>query len=138
MKPESAICNVYTPSDTLSLHRDVAEQVDAGLASLSIGCDAIFVVGAGSPEAAGGADGATAAGSVSSTAIRLRSGDAVYMSGPARYAWHGVPKVLRNTCPTELEAWPAGCPRKEGECFAHWRGWLAQKRINLNVRQMRP
>lgn len=137
MRPESAICNVYTPSDTLSLHRDVAEEVDAGLASLSIGCEAIFVVGGERPEAAGGANGPTAS-AISSTAIRLRSGDAVYMSGPARYAWHGVPRVLVDTCPAELESWPAERTRKEGDCFAHWQGWLAHKRINLNVRQMRP
>ncbi|KAK4691607.1 hypothetical protein P7C71_g5423, partial [Lecanoromycetidae sp. Uapishka_2] len=31
MKPEAAIVNVYTPGDTLSLHRDVSEECENGL-----------------------------------------------------------------------------------------------------------
>lgn len=64
--------------------------------------------------------------------LRLRSGDAIYMSEDARYAWHGVPKVLKGTCPDYLADWPADDGRYE-----EWRGWMKTKRINLNVRQMR-
>lgn len=64
--------------------------------------------------------------------LRLRSGDAIYMSEEARYAWHGVPKVLKGTCPDYLEDWPA-----EDSKYEEWRGWMKNKRINLNVRQMR-
>lgn len=64
--------------------------------------------------------------------LRLRSGDAIYMSEDARYAWHGVPKVLKGTCPDYLADWPAG----DGQ-YDDWRGWMKNKRINLNVRQMR-
>lgn len=64
--------------------------------------------------------------------LRLRSGDAIYMSQDARYAWHGVPKVLKGTCPDYLEDWPA----EDGK-FEEWRGWMKNKRININVRQMR-
>lgn len=64
--------------------------------------------------------------------LRLRSGDAIYMSQEARYAWHGVPKVLKGTCPDYLEDWPA----EDGK-YEEWRGWMKNKRINLNVRQMR-
>lgn len=64
--------------------------------------------------------------------LRLRSGDAIYMAQDARYAWHGVPKVLKGTCPDYLQDWPA----QEGK-YEEWRGWMKNKRINLNVRQMR-
>ena len=66
------------------------------------------------------------------------------MCGKARYAWHGVPKILPNTCPPELASWPAppGSDRGEfngddaADLFEAWRNWLDGKRINLNVRQM--
>ncbi|KAI4731390.1 hypothetical protein E4T49_01026 [Aureobasidium sp. EXF-10728] len=70
MKAQAAIVNLYTPSDTLSLHRDVSEQCDRPLVSISLGCDAIFMAGLE------GSKG---------LAIRLRSGDALVMSGPARH-----------------------------------------------------
>ena len=44
MKAEAAILNLYSPGDTLSLHRDVAETSATGLISVSLGCDAIFVL----------------------------------------------------------------------------------------------
>jgi alkylated DNA repair protein alkB family protein 1 len=60
----------------------------------------------------------------------LRSGDAVYMSGEARFAWHGVAKIVPGTCPDYLSDWP-------GKDFPDWKNWMRNKRINLNVRQMR-
>ncbi|KAL3421610.1 amidase [Phlyctema vagabunda] len=39
MRAEAAIVNLYSPGDTLSLHRDVSEEVDRGLVSISLGCD---------------------------------------------------------------------------------------------------
>ena len=71
-------------------------------------------------------------------ALRLRSGDAVYMTDASRFAWHGVPKIISGSCPEWLRNWPA----EEGmdECgfngYEGWRGWMDRKRINLNVRQM--
>lgn len=118
LEPQAAILNFYSPGDTLSVHRDVSEECDQGLVSISIGCDALFMVA--------GVDGENP------IIIRLRSGDAVLMSGDSRYAWHAVPKVLAGTCNPEIQDWPAG-----PHCDSQWRGWLANKRINLNVRQMR-
>jgi alkylated DNA repair protein alkB homolog 1 len=117
MEPQAAIVNLYSPGDTLSLHRDVSEKSQKGLVSISIGCDCLFVIG----------------NQLSSDAIviRLRSGDIVYMSDHARFAWHGVPRILANTCPSALESWPAELGQ-----FEEWRGWMSRKRINLNVRQM--
>lgn len=117
---QAAIVNLYTPGDTLSVHRDVSEDCNRDLISISIGCDALFLVG--------NEDGSRTA------TIRLHSGDAVLMSGPSRYSWHAVPRVIAETCPVALADWPATCPDPN---LRAWAGWLRSKRINLNVRQMK-
>nr|POE49132.1 alpha-ketoglutarate-dependent dioxygenase abh1 [Quercus suber] len=130
MKAEAAIVNLYSPGDTLSLHRDVSEECDRPLVSVSIGCDAIFVAGI---------CGANEESSTNVAAMRLRSGDAVLMTGASRFAWHGVPKILEGTCPVELADWPAGGSAELYDTdTARWQGWMKKKRINLNVRQMFP
>ncbi|GAB1737734.1 hypothetical protein NU219Hw_g2145t1 [Hortaea werneckii] len=126
MKAEAAIVNLYSPGDVLSVHRDVSEECAQPLVSISVGCDAIFICGLESQE--NDPDQGRIA------AIRLRSGDALLMSGKSRYAWHGVPKVLPNTCPDWLQDWPA-VGENTGR-FQDYRGWMKRKRINLNVRQM--
>ncbi|QIX02326.1 hypothetical protein AMS68_007843 [Peltaster fructicola] len=73
MKAEAAIVNLYSPGDTLSLHRDVSEDCNQPLVSLSIGCECIFIVGL--EDEKGGSKTAT---------LRLKSGDAVLMSGESR------------------------------------------------------
>ncbi len=127
---QAAIVNFYTPGDTMMMHRDVSEETDKGLVSISLGCDCLFMIAPCDPGKVPAAerpqDGKRC------LVLRLRSGDAIYMAGDARFAWHGVPKVLKGTCPDYLEDWPA-----EGGKFDEWRGWMQNKRINLNVRQMR-
>ncbi|KAK0120195.1 hypothetical protein ONS95_011601 [Cadophora gregata] len=118
MEPQAAIINVYSPGDTLSMHRDVSEKVHKGLVSISIGCDAIFIIGLADKDHPPVCE-----------VLRLRSGDAVYMTGQSRLAWHGVASILPDTCPEYLEEWP-------GEAYPEWRGWMKDKRINLNIRQM--
>ncbi|KAL4866259.1 hypothetical protein BDV12DRAFT_137728 [Aspergillus spectabilis] len=121
--PEAAILNLYSPGNTLSPHRDVSEECDAGLISVSFGCDGLFLI---SHDDGTGCE-----------IIRLRSGDAVYMDGTSRFAWHAVPKIVPDTCPSWLEDWP--CIQGDGEKvsrFKEWKGWMSTKRINLNVRQM--
>ncbi|EEH47554.2 alkylated DNA repair protein AlkB [Paracoccidioides brasiliensis Pb18] len=117
-RAEAAIVNLYSPGDTLSVHRDVSEECDTGLISISFGCDGLFMVG---HEDGGGCE-----------VIRLRSGDAVYMTGRSRFAWHAVPKIIPSTCPDWLSDWPG-----TSSPYEEWRGWMANKRINLNVRQMK-
>ena len=116
---QAAIVNFYSPGDTLSVHRDVSEACDRGLISISIGCDGLFMI----------AD----QNSSHLAVLRLRSGDAVLMTGESRFAWHGVPKVLAGTCPRSLQSWPQ---TSQSGKFGYWSGWLGTKRINLNVRQM--
>ncbi|KAH0545264.1 hypothetical protein FGG08_000718 [Glutinoglossum americanum] len=155
IKPQAAIVNLYSPGDTLSMHRDVSEECDKGLISVSLGCDCIFMVGLEENKedqiddedirqqfSGGGRHDKNAR----VLALRLRSGDVVCMSGKSRFAWHGVPRIIPGTCPEWMQEWPArSLPEKEvgvngsygssGE-FEAWRGWMASKRINLNVRQM--
>lgn len=133
-RPEAAIVNFYSPGDSMMMHRDVSEETDRGLISLSLGCDGFFMIAPSRgpdgemPEAEkGDKDGK------GYLLLRLRSGDAIYMTGESRYAWHGVPKVAKGTCPSFLENWPA---TETGE-YEEWRGWMGNKRINLNVRQMK-
>ncbi|KAI1758014.1 hypothetical protein F4782DRAFT_476064 [Xylaria castorea] len=128
---QAAIVNFYTPGDTMMMHRDVSEEIDKGLVSLSIGCDALFMI---APNGYGKSAENKYATSPKKPylLLRLRSGDAIYMSQESRYAWHGVPKVLKGTCPEFLQDWPA-----EDGNFEEWRGWMRNKRINLNVRQIK-
>ncbi|KAF5854186.1 hypothetical protein GGP41_006948 [Bipolaris sorokiniana] len=131
-KAEAAIVNLYSPGDTLSVHRDVAETSSTGLISVSLGCDAIFVLGTSQVQ-----DDGEVRDKV--LTLRLRSGSAVYMSGPSRFAWHGVPQIVAGTCPDYLKSWPSSTAQEEGEQigqYQDWAGWMANKRVNLNVRQM--
>lgn len=134
MRPEAAIVNLYSPGDTLSIHRDVSEDSDVGLVSISLGCDGIFVAGLEDED-----DGSVYPVKIT---VRLRSGDAVYMTGPARFAWHGIPQVIANTCPHWLSEWPAATTNdktcnNETDDFKAWRGWMSNKRVNLNIRQVK-
>ncbi|KAI1205498.1 alkylated DNA repair protein AlkB [Annulohypoxylon truncatum] len=130
---QAAIVNFYTPGDTMMMHRDVSEESDKGLVSLSIGCDALFMIAPNNYKNHASSDKEEGGKSEKPyLLLRLRSGDAIYMSQESRYAWHGVPKVLKGTCPDFLADWPA----EDGK-FEEWKGWMGNKRINLNVRQMK-
>ncbi|KAK0248326.1 hypothetical protein LTR35_010043 [Friedmanniomyces endolithicus] len=151
MEAEAAIVNLYSPGDTLSVHRDVSEACAQPLVSISLGCEAIFLVALADDAASSASDVDSAAttsnkdgingpGNLRSAVIRLRSGDAVLMSGSARYAWHGVPRVIADTCPGFMRSWPAATAGASeggvGNRYEGYRGWMAGKRVNLNVRQM--
>ncbi|KEY64131.1 hypothetical protein S7711_07476 [Stachybotrys chartarum IBT 7711] len=128
---QAAIVNFYSPGDTMMLHRDVSEETNKGLISLSFGCDCLFMISP-SGKTDDPAEPSLAGDERRYLTIRLRSGDALYMTGQSRYAWHGVPKIVKGSCPDYLEDWPA-----QGDQFAEWRGWMQSKRVNLNVRQMK-
>lgn len=129
---QAAIVNFYGGGDTMMMHRDVSEEIDKGLVSISLGCDGLFMIAPSNGPSSESQPEVTEVNGKPYLCLRLRSGDAIYMTKESRYAWHGVPKVVKGTCPEFLRDWPA----REGE-FEKWKGWMGNKRINLNVRQMK-
>lgn len=122
IEARGATLNIHSAGDTMSAHRDASEDCDSGLISVGFGCDGLFIV---SHDDGNGAE-----------VVRLRSGDAVYMNEKARFAWHGLSKILPSTCPTWLADWPSIGENAVGNVFASyemWKGWISGKRINLNV-----
>jgi alkylated DNA repair protein alkB family protein 1 len=110
----------------MPVHRDVSEECERGLASISLGCDGLFIIAREmedqcepdlphSPEE-------------SMLILRVRSGDVVQMGGATRWAWHAMPKVMAGTCPYELQDWPvrdgAGTPKE----YERWKGFMHGKR----------
>ena len=83
--PDAALVNFYDGAAKMGLHQDKEERSDAPVVSLSIGDACVFRFGntqtRGKPY----------------TDIELRSGDLFVFGGPARFAYHGVPKVLTGT-----------------------------------------
>ena len=88
---DMAICNFYhlqRPSDRLGGHKDdVESDLTSPLVTISLGAPGIFLLGRESR-------------SCKPTAILLRSGDCIVMSGKSRRYFHGVPTILefKNDC----------------------------------------
>ncbi|KAK9906670.1 hypothetical protein WJX75_005879 [Coccomyxa subellipsoidea] len=81
-EPDVALVNYYREGDTLGGHKDDAEQnLCAPIVALSLGCDAIFLLGGETRDE-------------EPVAMRIRGGDAVVMEGSARQVYHGVPRVF--------------------------------------------
>lgn len=132
-EPEAGIVNYYQLRSTLMGHVDHAELVeDAPLVSLSIGHAAVFLLGGTTRE-------------TPPTAVMLRSGDALIMSGGCRRAFHGVPRIVEGSLPAYLQdsaKWSDGDVDKSNDAVCQdWRlfaNYLATTRININVRQVFP
>ncbi|KAG2061703.1 hypothetical protein BDR06DRAFT_979116 [Suillus hirtellus] len=110
--------------DTLMAHVDRSEVcATSPLVSISLGNAAIFLIGGLTRD-------------VEPTAILLRSGDVVIMSGPAcRRAYHGVPRILEDTLPEHFSL------KLDGEGLSSWtpyESYMRTTRININVRQVFP
>ena len=82
---DMAICNLYhlhRPSDRLGGHRDnVESDVSLPLVTVSLGAPGIFLLGGNTRDDV-------------PTAILLRAGDCLVMSGKSRNYFHGVPTIL--------------------------------------------
>ncbi len=80
--PDVALVNWYTPGATMGMHVDRDEVVPAPVVSFSVGATGIFrfgnVAGRGRPW----------------VDVPLDSGDVVVFGGPARLAYHGVPRLV--------------------------------------------
>jgi alkylated DNA repair protein (DNA oxidative demethylase) len=83
--PEACLINYYTPDARMSLHQDRDEgDFSAPVVSLSLGDTCLFRFGG------------TARGGPTRS-IKLASGDALALGGPARLAFHGVDRILPGT-----------------------------------------
>ena len=122
---DAALLNFYASKDTLGGHKDDAElDLSQPLVSMSLGCDAIFLLGHLTKE------------EEAPTPMFVRSGDIVVLSGRARSCYHGVPRIFaqsgnpgdRNSlCPSE----------KTDEGGLTVRSYLANHRINISIRMVR-
>ncbi|KAL3148672.1 hypothetical protein ABBQ38_014088 [Trebouxia sp. C0009 RCD-2024] len=113
-EPDTALVNFYREGDTLGGHKDDAEDhSDCPIVSLSLGCDAVFLIGGATKD-------------VAPTAVWLHSGDAVVLSGPARQCYHGVPRVLPGRMLFDGTA-PA--------CAKEVAAYMQTTRVNLSIRQ---
>ncbi|MFE3582804.1 alpha-ketoglutarate-dependent dioxygenase AlkB family protein [Streptomyces vinaceus] len=85
-----ALINFYDGDSRMGMHRDAEEKSGAPVVSLSLGDTCVFRFGN------------TASRGRPYQDVRLRSGDLFVFGGPARLAYHGVPKVLPGTAPPAL------------------------------------
>lgn len=134
IKPESGVCLLYGPKDFMPVHRDVSEQCEKALASFSVGCDGIFIVGRGEDEVEDPEERKR-----STVAIRVHSGDCIHLDRETRWAWHAMPRTIAGTCPPFLADWPVGTPdssEEERKAFGKWKGWMGRKRLNVSCRQV--
>ena len=83
--PEACLINLYDAKAKMGLHQDRDEQdLDAPVVSLSLGDTALFRLG-----------GCERGGRTRS--LRLESGDAIVLGGPARLAFHGIDRIAPNS-----------------------------------------
>ncbi|MFI8929421.1 alpha-ketoglutarate-dependent dioxygenase AlkB family protein [Streptomyces sp. NPDC053474] len=85
-----ALVNYYDADARMGMHRDSDERSVAPVVSLSIGDACVFRFGT------------TESRSRPYTDVELRSGDLVVFGGPARLAYHGVPRIHAGTAPPGL------------------------------------
>ncbi|TPQ22415.1 alpha-ketoglutarate-dependent dioxygenase AlkB [Streptomyces sporangiiformans] len=85
-----ALINFYDAEARMGMHRDSDEKSDAPVVSLSLGDACVFRFGNTESRARPYTD------------VELRSGDLFVFGGPARLAYHGVPRVHPGTAPREL------------------------------------
>lgn len=132
IRPESGVVLMYSAKDFMPVHRDVSEQCQRALASFSVGCDGIFIMGRGQDDGEG--DNAPR-----SVAIRVHSGDCIHLTGQARWAWHAMARTIPSTCPPHLASWPVqtpGATPEEERAYKKWKGYMGTKRINVSCRQV--
>jgi len=129
MTPETAIINYYAGNQRRPMggHRDDAEDSSAPVVSISIGCEAIFLIGLEDDE-----------GPI--YPFFLRSGDVMLMSKISRWAVHGVARVSSGTAPEQLLSTLNDMERADtSQNFDDWERihlFAKTSRININCRQV--
>ncbi|ESO07556.1 hypothetical protein HELRODRAFT_123161, partial [Helobdella robusta] len=142
---EAGIVNVYHKNSSLAGHVDNSEyDFSSPIISLSLGCTCIFLIG--------GPDKTS-----EPTALYLRSGDVVVMSGEARLCYHAVPCIITSSYTCLNDKSTTDCHEK---CFDSnennskinsesytmdndfdndwhlYENFLKESRININTRQV--
>lgn len=125
-EPNAALINYYREGDKLCGHKDDAEMDQTKpLVSISIGCPAIFLMG--------GNDTAFLP-----TPILLRNGDVAILSGKARQAYHGLPRIFPS-----IRKYPLEGPDESGHFPLNTQPHpsplqrqLQTCRLNISVRQV--
>lgn len=102
-RPDTALVNFYDASATMGLHQDKDERSPAPVVSLSLGDSCRFRLGNTTNRGRPWTD------------VLLDSGDLLVFGGPARLAYHGVPKILAGTGHDDIG--------------------LAEGRLNITVRE---
>lgn len=85
-----ALVNFYDAVATMGMHRDADERSEAPVVSLSLGDTCVFRFGNRATRTRPWTD------------VELRSGDLFVFGGPARRAYHGVPRTRPGTAPPSL------------------------------------
>lgn len=88
--PDAALVNFYDATAKMGMHQDKEELVDAPVVSLSLGDDCTFRFGNSEHR------------NRPYTDVTLRSGDLFAFGGPARWAFHGVPRIHPGTADPAL------------------------------------
>jgi DNA oxidative demethylase len=88
-EPDTALINFYEDTAKMGMHQDKDERACFPVISLSVGDDCLFRFGN------------TETRTKPYTDIRLRSGDLFVFGGPARFAYHGVPRIYAGTADPE-------------------------------------
>lgn len=83
--PDTALINFYDGAAKMGMHQDKEERSSAPVVSLSIGDSCVFRFGNAETRGRPYTD------------VELASGDLFVFGGPARFAYHGVPKVYPGT-----------------------------------------
>jgi DNA oxidative demethylase len=84
-RPDVALVNYYDQAARMGMHADRDERSPAPVVSLSVGDTCVFRFGSTRDRGKPWVD------------VRLESGDLFVFGGPARLAYHGVPKTLPGT-----------------------------------------
>ena len=114
---DAALLNFYGAKDTLGGHRDDSEHdLSQPLVSMSLGCDAIFLLGQTTKNE-------------KPTAMLVRSGDIIILSGLARKCYHGVPRIF--SCGERSRK------GEEEEDQLTVQSYLEKHRINISIRMVR-
>ena len=130
LRGDAALLNYYATGDALGGHVDDAEASASPLVAFSLGCPAVFLLGGDDVHAP-------------PLPLLLRGGDALVLSGAARRATHGLPRVLTpsDAAPPERASTAArdalAAVRAVGGDEAHAvAAWMQHTRINISVRDI--